>query len=1275
MNRLAGFFSTLLRWSLGCCAALLVLAALYVSLGRELVPMVAEYRLELEDRASAALGVPLRVGRLEGRWQGFAPQIVAHDVQIGEGDEGLSLERVQAVPDVLGSLLARSLRIADLQLDGLQLHLQEGSDGAWQLQGWPQQEQAVSPDIAQVLKQLQILQRVNLVDSRIIVQARDQEPLAFSYVNLSLRYGTNSQRLEGRLLLPDGQPLTLRLHTRMQPKKWRETESELYVSLPQSDWAAWLPARLTGDWQVSKLQAGGELWLNAHGLSLQSGAVRVHAPQLAGAHTGREPITLENLAFNGYFQRRDDGLLAQVDSLAMSHGERRIGELHLVLQQLAGQGDEERWQLTGDQLDLSAWAPLVQALAPMPDAAQEALANLQPVGVLENIKLEYRPTLEGRERLQFAANLDKVGISAYHGVPAVENVTGSVSGDLENGELRLNTKDFALHLDHFFPEPWRYRHAQARLAWQVNKQGLTLASPYMRLEGEEGQLAGDMLIRLAFDHEVESYMDLRVGLRDGDASYTEKYLPTRSPGMSAELGKWLKTAIRGGNVEEGYFQYQGSLNKGATLGARSISLFFKVNEAELAFQPGWPALREGVGEVLIEDDGVRVRLQSGRLLDSRVADVNADIPLLHDGKPPRLKLDGQVKSSLPDAIKLLQEAPIGTAEIFSGWQGEGPLSGRLQLDIPLQKGLAPGVVVDFATKGAELELPEPKLQLSGIQGAFRFDSARGLSAPDVRAQVFGRQVRGRISAEGSRGQIRSLLDLNGLVEVDTLRNWLGAPQLPVNGLLPYRLRLTLGGQDSQLRVDSNLKGVVIDLPAPFSKAAGEERYMDWRMTLSGQERRYWLDYPGLVSLAMAAPSGKLSEGRGELVIGGATARLPTGQEQGLRVRGRLAEVDVDAWQQLRQRYTVEVDDDSQRLFKDADLLIERFRGFGGEFEQIRVGLAREGQAWALQLDSDVVAGRVLLADAEGVPIRVDMRHVRLPAADPDKEKAANAPDPFAEVDPSKIPALDIRIDQVQRGSKVLGAWSLKVRPDAQGVRFEELDLDLQGLKIGGTVGWSGSPGNTRSWHKGRLQGKDLGKVLLAWDFAPSVTSESFRLDVDGNWPGSPAWLSLKRFSGELDPSLRNGQFVEVQGSAQALRVFGLLNFNSIGRRLRLDFSDLLGKGLGYDRVKGNLMAADGVFVTREPITMTGPSSNLELDGKLDMRNEQIDAKLLVTLPVTNNLPLAALIVGAPAIGGALFVVDKLLGDKVARFASVQYDVKGGLQNPEITFDKPFEKPQ
>src|SRR5690606_328199 len=124
--------------------------------------------------------------------------------------------------------------------------------------------------------------------------------------------------------------------------------------------------------------------------------------------------------------------------------------------------------------------------------------------------------------------------------------------------LLLDSEDFSLHLSTLFPKPWHYSKAGARLNWQLDEQGFTLRSPYLQVVGEEGTVAGDFLIRLLFAAEAEDYMDLRVGLRNGDARYTEKYLPTLSPGLSPQLADWLKTAIVGGTVDEGYFQYQGS---------------------------------------------------------------------------------------------------------------------------------------------------------------------------------------------------------------------------------------------------------------------------------------------------------------------------------------------------------------------------------------------------------------------------------------------------------------------------------------------------------------------------------------------------------------------------------------------------------------------------------------------------------------------------------------------------------------------------------------------
>jgi uncharacterized protein (TIGR02099 family) len=515
----------------------------------------------------------------------------------------------------------------------------------------------------------------------------------------------------------------------------------------------------------------------------------------------------------------------------------------------------------------------------------------------------------------------------------------------------------------------------------------------------------------------------------------------------------------------------------------------------------------------------------------------------------------------------------------------------------------------------------------------------------------------------------TLLEAQGKVAVSDLTGWLAVRRsLPVKGTLPYLLRLALGGQESALELHSSLLGTQIELPAPFAKGAQERRDSSLRMNLSGAQRRYALVHGDVAALAFQAPAGAWREGGGELVLGGGAANQRRGK--GLQVRGSLPSVELAAWQAVLKEYgNAEEDQAATGLLQRATVRIGAFDGLGMQTRDLRVDLQRAGSAWTLGLDSTLVAGTVRLPDADGVPIRVDLRHLRLPATDSEREKSEER-DPLAGVDPRTLPAMDIAVARVLQGEVALGAWSLKMRPAAGGVAFSAIDLDLKGLRVRGSGGWTASG----SRYRGRLEGDNLADVLVAWGFAPSTTSESFHLDADGRWPGSPAFFGLKRYSGTLDASLRKGQLREIDGSAQALRVFGLLNFDSIGRRLRLDFSDLFAKGLSYDRLKGELRATNGVFRTQGPVTVTGPSSNLELEGQLDMVNDQIDAMLLVTLPVSNNLPLAALIVGAPAIGGALFVVDKLLGGRVARFASVQYKVQGPWQSPDISFHKPFEKP-
>jgi uncharacterized protein (TIGR02099 family) len=1266
MTRLLAFSLIFLRGSLWLGAIVLMLMALYVSLGRQLVPLVAEYRLEAQDKAGELLQMPVSVGRLEGRWEGFSPRLLAFDVLLGEGDAAMRLDRLAVVPDLVASLWHRTPQLKTLEFAGVHLDVVQGAEGNWRVEGLPQREEQPPPDLQKIMSELQRIAQLRVVDSQITLEPFGEAPRTLTYANVELRTSGERLRLDGRLLLPDGQPLSVSGQADVQPRDWKASKAQLYVSLPQSDWGTWVPASLTGDWSHGALRVGGEFWFDWLDRGLARAVARLNAPDLQVGHAQRDPVQIQDLSLNVYLDRDTEGYRVQLDGLAFNFADHRWQDSTLVARQ---QGDADSWRFQADRIALAPLAALVEALAPLPEVAANYLTGLAPSGTLRNVEADYRPSAELPERLTFSANLDGVSIAAYHWIPAARNVSGEVKGNLGGGELRFDSQDFSLHLAELFPAPWDYRRSRGRLVWTLNDEAFTLAAPYLRVEGEEGLIAGDFLIRLMRDPAAEDYMDLRVGISDADARFTGKYLPTRSPALSPALSEWLSTAIQGGTVEQGYFQYQGSLSKSAADSARSISLYFKVKDAELAFQSGWPVLRDGRGEVLIENSGVRVRVPEARMLDSRVHEVTADIPRSQTGQPPRLSIRGKVDGSVNDVLTLVQTAPIGTEELFAGWRGEGPLNGQLHLDIPLVEGERPKATVDFVSSKTSLYIAQVDLGFQGVEGAFRYDTESGLSADSISAQVLGTSVHGRASATGSPGKPTTRIEANGTVDVEQLKRWQKIERaLPVSGQLPAQLSLTLGTDDTRLQVDSSLQGVEIDMPAPYGKPAAERRDTTFRMTLNGDQQRYTVRHAGLAALTFSGPPGDLANAGGELVLGGGAANLRTGP--GLDVRGSVSRVDIREWQAWLEKYRQPSEDQAtaslvQRVRMDVGTL----EAFDTSVENLSIDLQRLPAAWQLGLDSQTVAGTVRLPDAQGQPVDVDLAHLRLPAANP--EVIPKTPsDPLADVDPGQLPSVDVRVAQLMRGEELLGAGALKMRPFSGGVDFSDLSVELKGLNIGGAGGWSGS----QSWFKGRLEGGNIEDVLLAWGLAPSTTSEDFRLDADVRWPGSPAYFGLSRLSGQLDARLRKGQLREIDGGAQALRVFGLLNLESIGRRLRLDFSDLFSKGLSYDRIAGQLTANDGVYLTSKPLAVTGPSSDLELDGRLDMVADQIDAKVLVTLPVSNNLPLAALIVGAPAIGGALFVADKLLGDRVARFATVQYKVEGSLLAPKVTFDKPFERP-
>ena len=70
-------------------------------------------------------------------------------------------------------------------------------------------------------------------------------------------------------------------------------------------------------------------------------------------------------------------------------------------------------------------------------------------------------------------------------------------------------------------------------------------------------------------------------------------------------------------------------------------------------------------------------------------------------------------------------------------------------------------------------------------------------------------------------------------------------------------------------------------------------------------------------------------------------------------------------------------------------------------------------------------------------------------------------------------------------------------------------------------------------------------------------------------------------------------------------------------------------------------------------------------------NEQVDGRLVATLPVATNLPwVVALMGGLPAAAG-VYVTSKLVEKQVDRLSSISYKISGSWDDVDVEVDRIF----
>lgn len=1082
-------------------------------------------------------------------------------------------------------------------------------------------------------------------------------------------------------------------------------------------------------WRGRKL-ARGKLWLENRSESGYSLRGRLSLEQMPEGADGPQPTEpgsesllapLESLTgdISGDWQPGREWRLALQD---IQLGWRDLEMPPLNLQ--ARNSAEKGLQLAADVIDLEGWSRILGRLEVLDGPAGEWLTALEPSGRLSNIQL----ARDTAGQVVLEAELHDVVAAAHRGAPAVDGLNGYLHMRGADGHVVLSGGALSAHFPQLYKAPLAFESASGTLAWRVDREqnSVQIYSGPLQMDGETGRVNGKFLLQLPYrPHTRAAEFTLALGVRDAPASAQSLMVPYT---VSGDLRKWLNRGLgpdNPGRVESAGFIYRGySYREGEDSGLRAlgahrsrqtVQLAADFDGAALDYAPGWPAARAVDGRLLVNDGNVQVNASTAKLWNIDARKIEVGVTPSPDGHGSLLGVRAELEGPAADGLKLLRESPlrerIGNA--FDQWKLNGRMSGEITLSQPLGGAKLPArqtVQVDLEQGG--LGLQNLRLNIDKLRGQVHYDSERGLAGSRFEGALWGRPLSATITHEGE-GELRDTrVVVDGSASTSDVRQWSSRPELDwMEGTFDYHSVVTIPARAEKkpysaiFELNSDLSGVAVNLPEPLAKSAADKTDFVLRVPIGEQGSLFHLNYGEHLQGQFWLVQGALERGSIALNAG---AHLPA--KRSLAIVGDLSQVDLPRWRQLLAVYGGGKGEEQRRSGKGEsadsgsgtppplpitlDLSTDKLRLGATSIEHIHARGRGLGSDWHLQFDSETAAGSLTGRIGSEAPLKLELSHLHLPAPkkgeasaqEAESEAAGGRIDPWAGFDFTGLPRLDFSTESLRIGEEELGRWSFELRPSADRLVLSDIRGAARGLRVEGRGDGESGLGAQLMWMRdaeggessqfiGRLVAEDLEGVQRAWGQEPAIESEYAAFDTALRWGGSPAHFAADMLSGDLKVDIRKGRFLRATDNAgtSLLRLLSLFNFDTWARRLRLDFSDLYQSGMAFDRVRGEVVfEGDGKMLIAVPIQVEGPTSELQMAGRVNLREEDLNLTLVATLPVGNNLALiAALAGGLPAAAG-VYLISKAFKKQVDRMASVSYRISGDWEEPDVRFDKLFD---
>ncbi len=1294
------FFHRLGSFLWGGIVILLVLLAVYVSVGRLLVTNVSAWHEQILQALNARGPFVVDAERIRGEWRAFSPVLVLSELRLGIADSGeppMALSRGRARIDVLNSLRTRTLQLSRIVLEDLSLYGELTQSGALRLQGFGASDGEGGGEVREFLLNIE---SITLRKNRLVLTLPDGEQRSMD-LDLTLSRDGSHRRLGARLTSTRGAEIEVLAEGVGDPFRPDLFSGQVYADIRSPDLGA-----------VRDLFAGPSPPLWAEGaldvqvwLDWQHGATSIHA-QLEG-----EDILLSP---------RDDAWQLPLDSLSLQAGLRGNGDdwqlfvddlqaarddISLRLPRLQLQGEENALRVRTAGLALEALAEFAGKFDVIPDNLRTVLADLDPRGKLSTFQLQVNDTEEPGADWEVSATFAELEVEPVKGAPGAGGVGGFTRLGPGGGHVLIDSRGVTLDFPLVYREPLHFEDLFGTLNLFWNEEFVRLDSGLLTTRGEEGTarvLFGLDLPLRPSDTGIE--MDLLVGLQNSHTTHRAKYIPHV---LNPALQNWLSESIGEGVIEQGAFLWNGSLRKDAGP-MRTVQMAFNVTDTQLTYHPRWPSVLVRDGIVLINDTEVSVWADRAELFQSEVRSLSVETRV-NAKKQVTLAVHGSVAGPASDGLRVLNESPLSglVGGAFADWQ----LDGNLETDLDLQMNLgdpsvAPGVDVATLWQDVDMIIDPGNLRVRGIDGEFGYSTTSGFSSRSLSGELWGRPVSAGLSQRNPSGE-RGYDPATSIVEVDLatqvdmkdLVAWLQLDLLGfASGLAAADAQLSIApGEPPLLAVESDLKGVSLDLPQPWRKPAAQELPLSLELPLGR----------GAMPLSMTLGNELLFRfdlGEGRLLHGslGVNAEPPAAQEGELRIAGRTSLVPVDEWLDFVETYVTgtaglpppatppqgAADADPEAPVSAAveeapaataknlvvtidKVLADRFVFRGQDLGSVSLGLAVDSDLIRLSLDTDWLGAGLILPRESG-PSQLDVEYLdldKLPTAGAHARDDEVAGDGLSGFD---LPPLNITLANIFRSEQRLGdlAFALESRDGvmtATDITGEFVRLRLPPERAARMTWHMGNQALTEI--RASLGFEDLGDTLEELGYERIVETEGGTVDIDIHWPAAPNAFSLPIAQGAIDVAFESGNFLEAPSGAEgALRVVSILNLADIVRRLSL--SQMFESGIPFDSVRGEVFLHAGT-VEVAYLDLKGGSS-FYFSGVSDVASQSLSGELVATLPVANNLPWIAALAASLPVAAGVFVVSQVFNKQVNRLSSAVYTIGGTWDDPDVEFDRIFD---